>query len=624
MTISIKYFNNKLDIENVSTIEQKKIRCLWDIVREDYADWVANVRLKEFGLGKALVELLEWRGMSSWWLTPLVSKTVGINHRWMNRLMVLYLCQKYLDELVIKTDDKLLVSSVKKNFKNTNIALLNSKQRSIKALIKYRCKRLVNIYRYIVSFMQQLERWLVLFSLAKKEKCKYDDSQKKIWFHTLYPANWVKNNAVWQDRVLVDAPLQDLEHNKNSHYLVYVLRYGKDNNFSFHQLWKGVRELEKKSNRKVDFPQAHLKIMDIISVYFSTQLEYLKLIKWQRLSKFRDLFKINGMDVSDILISEWRTGYLGNIQYCKLHGLATMRFLETLPYRPIIINYAEFYIETRADYHLRSLTNHGALYYALQHTQLSRNTGEAYNRQSEFSQNNDLDAIFYCPAPDYFLAHGKQYADILSEFYPSKKIKIIGSLKSEQYIHNINRYNEETKKKLFNKIGISYDKPSILIAASSEDTEYICKILSKWHPNINVNIIFTPHPSSNEADVEIMIKKYLDHLPIKFICTISTAKIMTYMELVICGFSNIAYESSLYGVSSVMLLPLGAFFPREGDWRIPQFFDGESFNIWFNEHEWINNNKKEIYQLMKIASEYYSYPDLNATEGMWEAISKEG
>jgi len=275
-----------------------------------------------------------------------------------------------------------------------------------------------------------------------------------IWFQTQYPANWIKfGHNIWYDRQLMDAPLNDKEYEHDSRYLVYVLRYVKDKGVGFFKLRRELRALEKKANRDIAFPEAHLLIQDIISVYFSTFREWLEFNKWQKLVLFRNLFQLNGMDVSDILFDEWDSGYWGLIQYCKLHGIATMRFLNIMDNEQTIITYLDFFIETRADYHLRNFSNHGAKFYTIQHSQLSRNYGEAYNRKSEFSQDGTLDHVNYCPSPDYYLAHGKQYADILSEFYPKEKINIVGSLKIKQYLEVI---NESKKIKTFclNKLNL--------------------------------------------------------------------------------------------------------------------------------------------------------------------------
>lgn len=624
INIVVEYYNNKLIFDKVPQSEHKKIRELWEILREDYADWVADVRLKKISSDKTLAESFEWKGMSTWWLSPLVSKTVGVHHRWMNRLMVLYLCKNYLDVILIKTDDRLLIKSVKKNFINVNIVFLKSKQPSLKQYIKYRCRRLVIVLRYVYSFILHLERWLVLGGLAKKQKSSYPNLNESIWFHTLYPANWVKKESnIWQDRILDDSVIQDVQHKKQSCYLAYILRYGSDSSFGVFQLWKGIRSLKEKANRTVIFPQAHLKFFDILSVYINTFLEWRKFKKWHKNPLFINLFQLKGMDVSEILISEWGLGYWGNMQYCKLHGVATMRFLENLTYKPRIVNYGEFNIETRAAYHLKNLTDFGASYYALQHTQLSRNTGEAYNRLSEFSQDEYLDAMHYCPAPDYFLTHGEQYTRILSSFYPENRTHIMGSLKTKQYLNDIAFFdNQQNQEELLKELGVSKDKRTVLVALSSEDTEDICLMLRKWIPKEDINVIFTPHPSSNISEVKKIIDEHLGHLIIRLESKISTLKILKCVDLVICGFSNIAYESLIYGVPSVVLTPLGSFFPREIDPRINEFYDGKSFNSWFNNYSWIRKENHHNIELREMASKYYGPIDGLASERMWNYIIK--
>jgi hypothetical protein len=619
MNIIVNYYKNRLVIDNVPVGDKKKVRCLWNIIREDYADWVAEVRLKEFGQGMPLVELLKWKGMSTWWITPLVSKSVGLNDRWMNRLMILYLCKHYTNDLELKTDDKIVITAINNNFENQNIEILKSEVNNFGSYVKYQWVGVANLLRYILSILQCFERWLVLRSMAKKQTSQNLSLNSSIWFQSQYPANWIKTeNGVWQDRHLADAPLEDVKYKKCSNYLMYLQFYGKDNNVGFFQLWKNVRSIEDKTNRKVTFPEAHLRISDFIDAYLSTLVEWIKLRNWKKLSQFRDLFHLNGMDVSDILISEWESGYWGLIQYCKLRGLATKRFFNVLSHQPTIVNYAEFYIETRADYHLRSLTDYGALYYAVQHTQSSRNTGETYNRRSEFSQTEPLDPIHFCPAPDYYLAHGEQYANILSEYYPKKQIKVIGSLKIKQYLD----HKKHSKASLFNELEISSSKITVLIAASSEDIVDICIMLMKWQPERDINIIFTPHPSSNVKNVKILIKTYLSHLPVLFINTISTPKIMAFVDLIICGFSNISFEAALFGTPSVMLIPLGAFYPREADYRVPEFYDGETFNAWFNSYNWNNKRNQQKAILTQLAFEYYYYPDGKASDRMWKILAK--
>ena len=70
-----------------------------------------------------------------------------------------------------------------------------------------------------------------------------------------------------------------------------------------------------------------------------------------------------------------------------------------------------------------------------------------------------------------------------------------------------------------------------------------------------------------------------------------------------------------------MLLPLGAFYPREGDHRVPEFYDGESFNAWFNSYDWNNKRKQQKAKLIQMAFEDYYHPDGKASERMWKVLA---
>ena len=63
--MKIKYLNNELSLYALSNKEKRDIPKLWKELKNDYDDWLADVRKKEFGLGKSISELLEWKGMST-------------------------------------------------------------------------------------------------------------------------------------------------------------------------------------------------------------------------------------------------------------------------------------------------------------------------------------------------------------------------------------------------------------------------------------------------------------------------------------------------------------------------------------------------------------------------------
>ena len=76
--IKVSYFNNKLSIDEVNNKDSKIISHRWTELREDYSDWVSDVRFKTFDMGIPLIELFEWKDMSTWWLNPLTTKDIDI------------------------------------------------------------------------------------------------------------------------------------------------------------------------------------------------------------------------------------------------------------------------------------------------------------------------------------------------------------------------------------------------------------------------------------------------------------------------------------------------------------------------------------------------------------------
>ena len=81
----VVFKNNSISIDGESTDDHKKISALWDEVRECYTDWVADFRLKKIDK-LTIAESLEWKGMSTWWLSPLVARDSEQDNRWLHRL----------------------------------------------------------------------------------------------------------------------------------------------------------------------------------------------------------------------------------------------------------------------------------------------------------------------------------------------------------------------------------------------------------------------------------------------------------------------------------------------------------------------------------------------------------
>ena len=101
----------------------------------------------------------------------------------------------------------------------------------------------------------------------------------------------------------------------------------------------------------------------------------------------------------------------------------------------------------------------------------------------------------------------------------------------------------------------------------------------------------------------------------------SLIKLLPKSCLIICGYSTLAYEAAIFGVQSVRLTPYSIIPTRSGDCRIPEFYNSNDFNKWFEDNKLTllkNNNSK----LKTLAKDYFYINDTNASKRFWRLIEK--
>ena len=152
--IHVKFTNNQIKIGYQGIEDPGNIQSLWNKIRENYLDWAANVRLKTLENGKSIAENLLWQGMSTWWINPLVRKDPELSNRWLNRLMILYLCNEIPYTVDIETDDKTLVNCLYKNFPKQSIVYLKPVFTSWKERLQYSLPWIAKFIRLSFSFFR--------------------------------------------------------------------------------------------------------------------------------------------------------------------------------------------------------------------------------------------------------------------------------------------------------------------------------------------------------------------------------------------------------------------------------------------------------------------------------------
>ena len=614
------YTNNSITIKKINHIAPKAIYNLWNLVRDDVHEWVSDFRLNKPINNKRITEIFQWKGMSTWWMNSLSMKDSEQNNRWIHRIMVLYICKEYFDKIEIITDDKTLVTSIKINFPRIKVLFVNNTNQTIKKYIKYNLPTLKRLLMLIFSLFKHIEIALLLFGMRKQQLNRIRNIQPTVWFRSSYPANWIKNGqGEWIDCHIKNAPLLDKKYKQTAGYLIYILKYVKDKDVGFLELWKKLRELKDKADRVVIFPEAHLRSYDILECYYSTFIEHQNFVKLKKYCLFKKMFIINSIDMSNILLEEWENNYYYEMQYNKLHSLSLVRFLKDIKRPQTIVTYGEFFVQSRYSYFGAKKLNTGNKFVALQHAMHSKNMMFTYFTKNEVNIDAFVTNNNYLPVPDYFLVQGEQYKSLLETFYSNERTHLIGSLKIDE-LNDLLKKSRLIREKLINDYDL-IDKTVILLAPSINDYKNILFIISKIKNQKNIEILLRPHPVMNIEEIKLIHKKLCPDLTIKYITNETTYNLLTVASLVICSYSTIAIEAAIFGVRSVRTLPLGSFPLFEEESVIPSFRTPNQFLEWFRKQSWneeiqLNNRQK----LRTMVNRYFYKIDGKSADRLWEFL----
>ena len=294
--VRVDYFNNKLNFNNIPYNERESIKKIWIKLREDYTDWVANFGVNGVVKNKSILKSLKWKGMSTWWFNPLSGKDFEYG-KCLNQLMVLYLIKKFEKNIEIYLDDKILLKTISINFPHIFVDFNNAD------------KDTKSKYINVINLLKSITRVVNIYTLTRRYKSKQDNKYKgirsSIWFVSSYPANWIEVEGFKQDRHFLRAIDLDKNYGEKAKYIIYIYKYAKDRKLGFLQLYKELSNLNTAIDREVVLIESNIMIRDIINVYFSTLLEWIKFAIWVKDDDFKELFVIDKMDVSLLLQNVW-------------------------------------------------------------------------------------------------------------------------------------------------------------------------------------------------------------------------------------------------------------------------------------------------------------------------------
>lgn len=595
--------------------QRNDIYSIWEKLREDYADWISKVITIEFKENTTVLDVLHWNEMPTWWINQLTSKDVAINNGWFKRLQVIYILKYFPKIKMVKTDDIILKKTINLNF--TDVKVITTYTPCFE-FIKIQCSKVFNILSLLNSLLDSIKKKILLIG----QKVKFE--KNLIWFRTGFPSNAENYSGdLIIDRHLKDTPLDDINHGLKSGYLVSLLSYQKDKELSVFELWVLIRSFEKKAKRKSIFIEAYLSIYDIIHVYYSTLVEFYKLLLLYKEKSYVNLFRFNDLDISLILLDNQRSSYFGFVQYNKLLSLSIVRFLESSKTSQTIVTYEELLPHTRFAYFDTKIKKKRHKFIAIQHTTRSKNKLFSYFRKSEFTINNKKFLSYGMPNPNFYFVHGLQYKNILSEFFQNDKIKILGCLRNEK-LFELKKNKLQIKNKIKKKIYLG-DFNNILLAPSLNDLEDMLSIIDKLNIYSDINIILRPHPATNKAHISEILNRTNSKLKLKIIENFSTYELICVSDLVICGNSTIPFEAAYFGVPSVRVLSKESFplYESEKNDLIPYIHNSIDFLEWFSDFRQKKTSNLNLQKsLNELSNNYYYKIDGKVKERFWKNIKK--
>lgn len=511
------YINNGIEKQgNAIDILNK-----WGITRERYLDWVSSTKLKLI-----FEKHFRWNRISIWWSVLPVEKEIYSHDMWYGELHKLLNGDKS-NPLILKQKprffgfikDILFLYLTRKNF--------TSRKRSIKST---------------VTFLSQFYN----LSVTKGVAC---------------------------DRLYSHCPLES-PNDIDSSYLIYISPVAED--FSLRKnLFNDRVELLSLLSKKYFVANEFLKYSDIFYVHFGMLWLWIKLALFSSLSKnkFKKYFEVNSIDASDILIPLLFQSFYGHLQSVLLEAKAIERFFRRLDGGNALITYAEFLASSRPIYFFVKSVKPELNIVSVQHALATKNKLYYSHRRSDFEGCNEVE-VPRSSRPDFYLVHGLQYKNILAEYFPISKIRIVGSLKYD----NLSFINHAfSVKKQVN------EKVTILVAPSIGDEHMLIELLRGLSGNqlASYKIIISPHPIIKDVIVDCL-NQLTECLDIELLENFTTSEFIRQSDLVIGSISAILVESFILGIPTACAVSA----------EFPPAFDGDF------EFHYISNSK-ELFQLME-------------------------
>jgi hypothetical protein len=469
----------------------------WEQTRELYTSWAA-----QWADNSGIKNALQWRGFPLWWASNLIAKDTAVDYLWYQELHN-RLCGLPNEDFKPRAD--------------------------------------VGVYFGILkNLVKDLGKWLLLRFLPESER----QGEGQIWFHSL-EYNLINAREGFCDRMYEQAPLDDQKHGFVSAFIIRLNFKVQD--FLRPWLWrKKINAYSARLQREVEVLDRYMYFRDIIELHVSLAKNYFKfkrIIKPLRTQGVR----IGHAEFVDILLLEMQKSFLTILPWSLSYAAMFDRWLKNSGGDRTLVFYGETLAVMRPVYFSTRQQSHGHRWISIQHATIYKNKMGFYHRFSEFNYMScDDNKRCISPMPDFYFVHGAQFADILSEFYPAEKIRIIGCLKYDSLYRLYGQSRVPARRCNADRM--------LLLAPSVGDEEIILKMFSGLRALPGWRVMLSKHPAVSQERINELIHRNNISLPIEFDPSKSTVQLMEQASLVICSYSGIALESFFVGVPSVRVL----------------------------------------------------------------------
>jgi len=534
----------------------------WEQTRELYTDWAAR-----WADQSGVKEALQWQGFPLWWASTLILKDTCDEYGWFREL-----------------HDRLRGQSSKHIRPRSGLAV---------------------VVAMFVNCIKDICRWMLARLLPKPAPVE----GSRVWFHGL-EYNLCEANGEMFDRMYDQVPLEDKTYGLVSSF---ILRVSIERAALLHPFrWRRkMREIVRKTPREVVFLDRYWGLWDVVKIHMALAENYLRFQRFMRPLLRRRVY-IGHAEFTDILLREMQDSFLDSIPWSVNTAAMFERWFQGCPGDKTLITYGETLAPMRSVYFVTRKQSPGHRWVSIQHSTVYRNKMGFYHRYREFNALSSRDLRKLSPAPDYYFVHGRQYAKILSEFYPPDRIRVIGCLKYDR-LHRLYGSNRIP----IHPLG---QERVLLLAPSVGDEEVILRMFSGLSALPGWRIVLSKHPVVNQTWIEKLIRRNNIALKIEFDPSKSTIQLVESTSLVVCSYSSTALEAYFLGVPSLRVLNPMQPPMVEDEPGIATVTSQEEFLRVLEAHRADPNRLRTDSQVAETLESYFSSFDGKASARFWENL----